>query len=185
MCVSDISMLDLPNIPKSMVIVHADEAVYDVFIPAKRCIGRETICSLLREHLDHYMTFDLNEDYTLKLTLKSGVTKVIFPFKLSQILGLGVVEVERDHVALRPVDPMLFIRRIFVTSSIVAPSIVNGSFAQVIYYGPSNHTVSTPTYFPLALCQVSAIDLTIRDSVLDRIDADFDVINVMFHVRSP
>lgn len=185
LCVSDVSMSALRNIPKSTVIVYADDTIYDVVFESKSCPSSIAVLDYIHDKLRHYLDIQLDVHGHMKFTVLPNVSKVFFPYKLAQILGMGTYEIIEDTMGVRPVDPTLFLKRIYIASPIVEPSVVNGFYAPIIYFGPADQIVSTPTYFPLAISQLSHIELKILDSTYDAVDLDFSTLNVMFHFRSP
>lgn len=184
-CVSDISVKALCNIPQCVIVVKADEQVYDIAIPESSRVSPESILDMLIDKLSFYAEVNLDVHKYLQFNCHKGVTKIIFPHTLAYILGLGSFEVSGDFKAKFAVDPCLFLKRIFVASHIAQPTVVNGTYLPLIYCGSPNNSVVTPTYFPVSLCQLNEIDLKVYDSNLQPVSLDYANFNVMMHFRSP
>lgn len=158
-CVSDISLKSLCNIPGCVVVVKADDNAYDVDIPEANCSTPESILDILVEKLSFYAYIRLDVHKHLMFSCHKGVSKIIFPYTLACILGLGQFEVPGDFKAKFAVDHCVFLRRIFVASHIAQPTVVNGKFIPLIYCGSPDNSVAVPTYFPVSLCQLSEIEI--------------------------
>lgn len=184
-CVSDISFSGLCNIPKCTIAVHADNSIYDILIPACKRQTPQAILDLLIEKLELFAEITLEVHDILRVKCHENVSKIVIPEKLRKIIGLSNQEIVSTQTAEKAVDPQVLVRRIFVASHIAEPTVVNGVYVPLIYCGPSENKVVMPTYFPVSMCQMSSIDLTVFDSNLEPISLDFTSFNVMMHFQSP
>lgn len=152
----------LLNIAESLVVVHADDTIYEVKIPSSHCKTADRLVGILNEKLKYFAQFSLDTFNVLQTKLRKNCSKIEFPSKLLKILGFN---------GLYPVDPELYTRSLIVCAPIVENSLVGVGFLPTLCTThPSAHQIREPIHRRVVVETVNFFELQLYDASLDPVE---------------
>ena len=164
--ITDLYLPNLCNFPGGRVQVNAKGKTHAFHIDPCYCPTIKDLAAALRKALGNFSKFTATTSIWLKVET-IGDARITFSQKLAKVLRLANPFSGKVTVALPDLREPQHLKRIYVTSSLVSPSLVGSSCLPILYYGPPNVQLQTPHFLPLTTSNLNTIDFIILDGDLD------------------